>query len=417
MHKKLIIVLMVFIVLTGCQENDINGNIQKENEKTSDIIEAKNYEIKDLLLQLEKVNGNNKKLQEELEIKKSLNSNLTSQLEKQKLVNNDFENEIKKLKENKNEESLKTNVYNNFSEKYIYTIVESDLLRTIFKFDTQSKMFVEEQREDRFDYTYRIYFDDVTILRDSSEVDTAYFNFDDIKRGCNYIAYSGENDARIRKYYESDEVYDYEENKIREILNQHGLDNTPIIIKEIYEIDIDVDNDNERIVLASNIVDEKIKDQCKKLLSNKSPAKDGLGIYDLAILFDQDENYILSSHFESNTNIIIYDGNCFIELSSFEPKKEELETNTIAQIIEEFSYERYLYLRSSDGIINLYPSYTMLSEHSGVYKPFEILDFLDVDNDNIIEIIVKGITDQELAFLGIYDIENNDINKHIKSFW
>lgn len=412
--KKLIIVFFVLLVLTGCKEKDINDNIEKESEKNSDIIEVNNREIKDLLIQLEKNNQNNKKLQEELEIEKSLNSNLTSQLEIQKSINNDLENEMKKLKENKNEENLKTNVSNNFSKKYIYTIVDSDLSRSIFKFDNQRKMFVEEQRDDSFDYTYRIYFDDVTILRDSSEIDSAYFNFSDIKRGCNYIAYSGENDARIRKYYKSDEVYDYEEEKIRGILNKELLNNTPIIIKEVYEIDIDGDNDYERVILASNIVNEKIKDECKKLPSNKNAAKDGLGIYDIAILFDQEKNIILHSHFESGMNNITNHGYRFTGLDIIEENKEKLEYNSIT---EEYSFESYLYLYDSDGLINLYPSYIRNLEHSGFYRPFEILDFLDVDNDDIVEIIVKGITVQELAFHGIYDIENNEVNKYIKSFW
>jgi hypothetical protein len=255
-------------------------------------------------------------------------------------------------------------------------------------------------------------------------VDSMSISNEDFNSWDDYIALSNEESALIRNSLDNYSVTDIHENIIRLILDEHELNNTPVIIDQVIKIDIDGDSELEEIIYATNFCQyEGILNE--EVYRNYSPydlkyrayyedlrTLEKSGIYNIIVLIDGDQEFIIHKQFNKLLDYQLK------ELTN-EQINEIIKENNLTALQEN---ENLIFLYDKDGKIALFETtylpyideaYT--SYLDAFYTQSKVINFLDLNYNDTLEIIFYNqLNYEENPQVLIYSFENENLNIVLK---
>lgn len=185
--------------------------------------------------------------------------------------------------------------------------------------------------------------------------------------------------------------------KIEDLLLEHGIENSPVVIKQAFRCDINNDNVQDYVINACNIVDKQSEVTQNKL--NDLLYSDKVGYYNIFMCVINDKTYIMSEEYEPIKNNGTY-GYSFVE--------RQLRT------INEYSEAVLLY--SKHGQLGIFCTQTD-DEWAITEGYISIINITDLDNDGNLEIILKY--KRCYGGYGIYDFnqESDCFMEYFSGYW
>jgi hypothetical protein len=206
-----------------------------------------------------------------------------------------------------------------------------------------------------------------------------------------YIILSNPINPKARSGKKRDKPDDSEKEIIRKMLKENGLYNTPVIIDNITEIDLDGDGVLDKIICATNYgkLDEKTHsiytsyDIGYESPINQLKTLEGVGMYKIHLIIKDDIPYLIHEVYQQ------------LDENDLFPKTEKeieklLESENIG-VIHESSAGIYLFQKKDE--VAIFRLQRKIFNNLGISKadyfdePLRIIDILDINSDNNYEIV------------------------------
>ena len=241
--------------------------------------------------------------------------------------------------------------------------------------DNQYRYFARDKYYEPDEGLYSFYYSNVNGYEYITTVDVNDFNSMTPYRGSSIVLRNNPVAAHIETT-EAD-VSDYYE-QIRTVLDNNGLENTPLKLMKAWKLDVDGDKEMEVLIHASNIPGLNPNSRFPNYV-DESLELDGVGAYEIIVLIYDDQSMILFGMMENTDSL-------FQRMTSEELYEMSLKEHLSSEYL--YALSEQLYLFDEEGNIQSYslPIPGEVIWNSKVYN----LGILDIDMDGLPEIVFSA---------------------------